>query len=140
MRNLVHLLLMLIVISGTYANEQSQEPESSMYSLFVTIHIQPEHSETVFQATMDIAEASVTEAGCFRYDVLRDSENPATIYIFEVFRDRKSHAIHTETTHFAEWVETAAHLLDGDMQVVVMKTAFPSANGYESQKSGLINW
>jgi quinol monooxygenase YgiN len=140
MRNLVHLLLILVVASGVYADEQSQESKPSMYSLFVTIHIQPQHSETVFQATMDIAEASVTEPGCFRYDVLRDSENPATIYIFEVFRDHESHAIHTETTHFARWYETAAHLLDRDMKIVKMKTAFPSVGGYESQKSGLINW
>ena len=89
---------------------------------------------------MDIAEVSVTEPGCFRYDVLRDPEDPASIYIFEVFRNRQSHAVHTETTHFAKWVDTAAHLLDGDMKIVAMKTAFPTVEGYESQKNGLIFW
>lgn len=140
MKNLFHLLLMLVAASNVNADEGTSDPLSSMYSLFVTIHIQPEHAETVFQATLEIAKASVTEPGCFRYDVLRDSEDPSTIYIFEVFRDRESHTIHTKTEHMSKWVDTALHLLDGDMKIVVMNTAFPTAKGYESQKSSLTNW
>jgi len=137
---LVRVLLILGISTYAVAGEEPHESPPSMYSLFVTIRIQPEHSETVFQATMDIAKVSVTEPGCFRYDVLRDPENPETIYIFEVFRDRESHSFHTKTAHFAKWVETAAHLLDGDMGIVIMNTAFPTVNGYESQKDGLVFW
>jgi quinol monooxygenase YgiN len=86
---------------------------------------------------MDIAKASVTEPGCFRYDVLRDPNNPETIYIFEVFRDRESHAVHTESTHFAKWFDTASHLLEGNMEIIVMNTAFPTADVYELQK---VSW
>ena len=71
---------------------------------------------------------------------MRDSEDPSIIYIFEVFRDRESHATHAKTAHFAEWVDKAVHLLDGDMEIVVMDTAFPTPKGYESQKGSLIDW
>ncbi len=111
-----------------------------MYSLFVTMYVQPEHSEAVFQATMDIAKASVTEPSCYRYGVLKDPENPAILYIFEVFLDRESHMAHTKTTHFADWVKTSVHLLDGEMKIVAMDTAFPTVAGYRSQKGGLENW
>ena len=140
MKILTHLLLAVVISSCAYAKADTDDPSTAMYSLFVTMHVQPEHTETVYQATMDIAKASVNEPGCYRYDVLRDPDNPTTFYIFEVFRDRESHQAHTKTAHFTEWVNTAAHLLDGDMSIVVMATAFPSPAGYKAQKSGLRYW
>ena len=140
MKSLVQVLLILGVTSCAIGSDEIGDVPASMYSLFVTMHVQPEHSGTVFQATLDIAKASISEPGCYRYDVLRDSENPATIYIFEVFIDRESHIAHTNTAHFADWVKTAAHLLDGDMSIVVMDTASPTVAGYKSQKNGLALW
>lgn len=132
--------LLLSSIGGANENNRRLVADSSMFSLFVTIRMQAEHMESVVKATLDIAKASVAEPGCFRYDVLRDSDDPAILYLFEVFRDRESHSEHTETAHFNEWVKTAAHLLDGEMTIVTMDTMFPTANGYEAQKSGLIFW
>jgi quinol monooxygenase YgiN len=140
MRSLAFYLLVLGFTSSAIASDERADVDNSMYSLFVTIHVQPDHSEAVYQATIDIAKASVTEPGCYRYDVLRDSKDLNTLYIFEVFADREAHIAHTQTAHFAEWIDSALHLLDGDMDIVVMDTAFPTADGYKSQKSGLAYW
>lgn len=112
-----------------------------MYSIFVTINIKPEHVEEFTQISFgDAHGATRDEPGCFRFEINQDAEVPSRFHLYEVYRDEAAFQAHLEAPHFLKWREKARPMFDGEVQKVVMKTVFPSDEGLEKQKSGLLNW
>ena len=71
-------------------NERSQNSKESdsMYSLFVTISVKPEHISEFKKAMLKVAHESINEPDCFRYEVTTDVNDSTKFYIFEVFRNK----------------------------------------------------
>jgi autoinducer 2-degrading protein len=112
-----------------------------MYAIFVTINIKPGCAEEFTEASFGDAQGSVRdESGCFRFDILKDAENPNRFYLYEVYRDEAAFQAHLETPHFKKWRATVEEMFDGEFEKVVMQTAFPSDPGWELQKPALLNW
>ncbi len=111
------------------------------YSIFATINIKPEQVEEFTQVSFGDAQGSVRdEPGCFRFDINQDVEVCTRFYLYEVYRDEEAFQAHLEAPHFKEWIAVAKPMFDGDVEVVKMKTVFPSDDGWEAQKPGLVNW
>ena len=112
-----------------------------MYSIFVTINIKPEHVEDFKQASLGDAEGSVRdEPGCFRFDINQDVDNSSRFYLYEVYRDEEAFQAHLQAPHFLVWQKQVETFFDGDPELVTMETVFPSAEGWEKQKPGLVDW
>ncbi len=112
-----------------------------MFSIFVTINVQPERVEEFTEASFGDARGSVRdELGCFRFEINQDPEVPSRFYLYEVYRDEAGFQAHLEAPHFLKWRDTVRPWFDGDPQKVVMNTVFPSDEGLEKQKPGLVNW
>ena len=112
-----------------------------MFSIFVTINIKPAHTEEFEEASLGDAQgATRDEPGCFRFDMHQDAEIPSRYYLHEVYRDEAAFQAHLETPHFTKWRDAVTPFFEGDIQKVVMKTIFPSDEGWERQKAGLVNW
>ena len=112
-----------------------------MFAIFVTIDVRPEHVEEFAEASLGDARGSVRdEPGCFRFDINQDEEVPSRFYLYEVYRDEDAFQAHLEAPHFLEWRQKVQPFFDGDPQRIQMKTVFPSARGWEGQKSGLTTW
>lgn len=56
---------------------------------------------------------SLTEAGCVRFDVMRDHASPNVFHLFEVYRDRAAYAAHEDAPYFKEFFAKAGDTLDG---------------------------
>ena len=112
-----------------------------MFSVFVTINIKPGCAEEFNQASLGDAQGSVRdEPGCFRFDILRDVENPDRFYLYEVYRDAAAFDAHLETPHFKKWLSTVEEMFDGEFERIDMNTVFPADGGWEQQKPALLNW
>ena len=112
-----------------------------MYSIFVTINVKAECVDEFTEASFGDGQGSVRdEPGCFRFDILKDKEIPTRFYLYEVYRDEDAFKAHLETAHFKKWVDIAKPMFDGDPSKVEMHTVFPSDEGWEKQKPGLVNW
>ena len=113
-----------------------------MYSIFVPIKVKPEHIDEFAQASAIEGQGAVRdEPGCFRFEVLTDSSDPAQFYFYEVFRDEDAAQAHWETENFKVWREAIDHMVDGPFgKSVEMRSVFPSDSGYQEQKPGLLNW
>ncbi len=112
----------------------------SMYSLFVTLHAKPDSIIQFKNALLKVAQATVKEPDCFRYEVMEDKRDSTVFYIFEVFRNKEAHSKHTETDHIRDWWTTSGKLFNSKLEIIEMSTLFPSKTGFESQKQGLVNW
>jgi (4S)-4-hydroxy-5-phosphonooxypentane-2,3-dione isomerase len=82
-----------------------------MYIVIVHSHIQPQHVERFREITIRNAEASRREAGCVRFDVLQQADDPTRFTFIEVFESEEAGAIHRESEHFKQWLEEAVPLM-----------------------------
>jgi quinol monooxygenase YgiN len=75
-----------------------------MHVLVVTIDIKPEKVPEFLDAMQADALGSVTrEPGCLRFDIIQDQQNPARIYLYEVYADRAAFDAHLQAPHFLTW-------------------------------------
>ena len=59
-----------------------------MIILLVTIQVKPEHvAEFKEIARYDAEHSEHDEAGCLRFDVIQDKDDPHRFYLYEVYRD-----------------------------------------------------
>ncbi len=113
-----------------------------MYSFFVAINVKPEHQAAFVDASITVGQATVKEErGVFRYDVLRDADNPNRFYFYEIFRDKEAAEAHWETGHFKTWWSTVENMVDGEFdRISTMRPVFPSTEGLERQRPSLLRW
>ena len=112
-----------------------------MFAIFVTINVKPEHVDEFTQASLEDAHGAVRdEPDCFRFDINQDPEIPTRFYLYEVYRSEAGLDAHRQAPHFKKWLSTVKPMLDGEFERTMMKTVFPSDDGWETQKPGLLNW
>ena len=83
-----------------------------MLVLQITHHIKPEHVEKYIEATLKNAEETRKEPGNIRFDLLKDSSNPCTFQLYEVYVDRPAQQSHLASAHFAAWKEAVKGVFD----------------------------
>lgn len=112
-----------------------------MYSIFGTINVKPEHIEKFKEASLGDAHGSTSdEPGCFRFDINQDVNTPSRFYLYEVYSNKDAFQAHLRTPHFLQWKNTVSPFFDGETHIIEMETFFPSSDGWEKQKPGLLNW
>lgn len=105
-----------------------------MYALLVTIHVQPERREAFMEAMLDDARGSVhDEPGCYRFDVLQDSGDPNTIYLYEVYRDRAAFDEHLKAPHFLKWRDTVKDWYAAPQTAARCTTVFPPDDAWTKE-------
>lgn len=75
-----------------------------MYVVVVRCRVHQEHLESFIEASLDDARHSVLdEPDCLRFDVVQDDEEPTTIWLYEIYRDRAAFDHHLTTPHLYRW-------------------------------------
>ncbi len=75
----------------------------AMRALMVTSKIKAGHRDAFMEAMRSDARGSVyDEPGCLRFDVLHDTKDPHTIYLYEVYRDETAIEAHRQAPHFVK--------------------------------------
>ena len=113
-----------------------------MYAIFGAITVKPEHVDAFREATIHEARGTVRdEPGVFQFHILIDADTPHRFYYFEIFRDEAAAEAHWSTENFRTWWATVEGMLVGGTQRISnMRTLFPSEQGLEKQKAGLLDW
>ncbi|UYO92778.1 putative quinol monooxygenase [Pollutimonas sp. M17] len=89
---------------------------SQQLVLLVEFRIRPAHIEAFESAILRNAAASLTdEAGCRRFDVCRDPDDPALFFLYEIYDDQAAIDTHLRSPHYLafdalsrDWVEKKA--------------------------------
>jgi (4S)-4-hydroxy-5-phosphonooxypentane-2,3-dione isomerase len=106
-----------------------------MIALWVKVRVKPEGRERFLQAIeVDAIGSERDEAGCFRFNVLRDQKDPNVYYFYEVYRDEAALEAHRAAPHYAVW-RAAADTLDGPTEATRCDSVFPSPANYWENKS-----
>ena len=112
-----------------------------MISIFVTINIKSGFAQKFSEASLGDSQGSVRdEPGCFRFDILQNSEIPNRFHLYEVYKYEAALEAHRNAPHYKKWRETVEDWFDGDLERVMMDTVFPSDQGWIKQKAHLLDW
>ena len=112
-----------------------------MISIFVTIQIKDGFADKFREASLGDSQGSVRdESGCYRFDILQNSEDLNKFHLYEVYKNEEALDAHRETPHYKNWRLSVENWVDGDLERVVMTTIFPSDEGWEKQKPHLLCW
>lgn len=80
----------------------------------ITVRVKAGSEAEFERLTTENHEASLTEPGVLRFDVLKDTDNPGTYYLYEAYRDEAATWAHKETDHYQYWKEQVAPLMEGE--------------------------
>ena len=97
----------------------------------ITVTVKSGANEAFEAATKQNHEGSVNEPGVLRFDVLQDSDAPQTYYLYEAYRDEQATVDHKTTSHYLQWREDVAGLMDGDRSSVACRVVAPGPDGWE---------
>ena len=77
-------------------------------------------------ATQVNAQASLTEPGVLRFDVIQDEADPAHVVLVEVYRDAEASAAHKLTPHYAAWRDRVADMMAEPRASTRFAAVFPA--------------
>jgi autoinducer 2-degrading protein len=83
-----------------------------MIVALVALAIRPDAVETFVAAARTNAAASITEPGCLRFEVYRETGDPARFLLLEAFRDQAAREAHWATPHFLAYRDATADLIE----------------------------
>lgn len=79
-----------------------------MQVTLVHVRVFPEHIEAFKEACRENHEASVTEPGNRRFDILQSRTDSSRFILYEAYSDAHCAARHKDTPHYLKWRETVA--------------------------------
>ena len=82
-----------------------------MHVTLVHVRVRPEHLDAFIAATRTNHEASVSEPGNRRFDVLQAPDDPTRFILYEAYASAADAAAHKETAHYLAWRAAVAEMM-----------------------------
>jgi autoinducer 2-degrading protein len=82
-----------------------------MHVTLVHVRVRPEHLDAFIAATRANHEASVSEPGNRRFDVLQAPDDPTRFILYEAYASAADAAAHKETAHYLTWRAAVAEMM-----------------------------
>ena len=100
-----------------------------MLVVHVQVRVRPDRVPEFLAATLVNAQASLTEPGVLRFDVVQDEADPSHVVLVEVYRDEAGAAAHKETGHYRAWRDAVAELMAEPRRSTRFAAVFPAEDG-----------
>ncbi|HTW03046.1 MAG TPA: putative quinol monooxygenase [Streptosporangiaceae bacterium] len=97
-----------------------------MLLVHVHVRIRPGQADDFLAASLENAQASLTEPGVLRFDVIQDQEDPGHVVLVEVYRDDDAAAAHKQTAHYATWRDRVAGMMAEPRRSQKYSAVFPA--------------
>jgi (4S)-4-hydroxy-5-phosphonooxypentane-2,3-dione isomerase len=98
---------------------------NSLLVVHVDIAVIPEQLAAFLTATRENAEASRSETGVVRFDVLSDRADAGHVVFVEIYRDEAAAAAHKDTAHYQRWRDAVAPMMARPRQSTRYVNTFP---------------
>ena len=82
-----------------------------MHVTLVHVRVRPEDVDDFITATRANHEASITEPGNRRFDVLQAPDDPARFILYEAYASPADDTAHKETAHYLAWREAVGGMM-----------------------------
>jgi len=82
-----------------------------MLVVHVQVHVRAELVEAFIAETLKNAEASLTEPGVARFDVVQQADDGTRFVLVEAYKTPEAPAAHKQTPHYAAWRDAVAPMM-----------------------------
>ena len=96
-----------------------------MIIVHIFIKIKPEMLEPFKIATLKNAQDSIKEPGILRFDFVQQEDDSLSFLLVEVYKDSNAVEQHKETSHYAEWRQSAEHMITEPRKSIKYVNIFP---------------
>lgn len=98
-----------------------------MRILMVQFTIKDGMADAFLEAAKGDGRGSVgNEAGCYRFDIIQDRDDPNRIAFTEVYDDDSAIETHGQQPHMTAWRDATKDMIDGPVKVGRCRNIFPS--------------
>ncbi len=101
-----------------------------MLIVHVHVRVKPDCIEAFKEVTTENAHNSVKEPGIARFDVVQQTDDPASFVLVEVYRSVEATAAHKATAHYAAWRDRMESLMAEPRFSVKFSNVFPGEEGW----------
>lgn len=92
----------------------------------IRVYVKPQAIAAFEEATRRNHLGSVAEAGVLRFDVLRNPETKGEYLLYEVYTSYEATDAHKQTSHYAEWKEAVADMMEKPRQSEAFEVVAPT--------------
>lgn len=92
-----------------------------MHVTLVEIQVKPDRIEDFLRVFHPNHEGSLQEAGCVRFDVLQDNDDPTKFIIYEAYIDEDAVKAHKQTPHYLKVKAELEDIMTGPRTHRVLK-------------------
>lgn len=96
----------------------------------VQVRVKPECVAAFLAATLANAQASRSEPGVARFDVLQQADDPTRFMLVEAYRTTDAPAAHKDTRHYQTWRDAVAPMMAEPRSSVKFANVFPDDAGF----------
>lgn len=102
----------------------------SLHFIHAALPILPDRVDDFIEAVkLDGVGSTQQEQGCLRFDVYQAVDNPAELWLYEVYVNQAAFEYHTQTPHIKLWRDTVADWYDGERAPAIRgKNVWPPDN------------
>ncbi len=97
-----------------------------MHVTLVHVRVRREDVDAFIAATRANHEASITEPGNRRFDILQSPDDPTCFILYEAYASVADAAAHKETAHYLVWREAVASMMTEPRRGEQMNGLFPA--------------
>lgn len=97
-----------------------------MHVTLVHVRVRREDVDAFIAATRANHEASITEPGNRRFDVLQSPDDPTCFILYEAYASVADAAAHKETAHYLVWREAVTSMMAEPRRGEQMNGLFPA--------------
>ncbi len=101
----------------SYRPDAVEDPafEGGLHIIHAPLPVKPERVDDFIESLKGDALGSThQEPGCLRFDFYQNIDNPAELYLYEVYVNEAAFDYHTKTPHIKKWRDTVADWYSGE--------------------------
>jgi autoinducer 2-degrading protein len=99
-----------------------------MHVTLVHVHVQSEYVDDFIRATKANHEASITEPGNLRFDVLQQADDRTHFVLYEAYASEQDAAAHKSTQHYQNWRDEVSEWMAEPRRGIRFDGLFPAGS------------
>ena len=107
-----HAILVIVLLASTAIMLPARgQPLGEYVGSAVDLRITPEKLNDFLAAARENASSTVKEPGNVAYAISQSSDDPNSVFLFEVYKDAQAIQVHRNSDHFKKYMEATKDMV-----------------------------